>query len=169
MEYVTLNNGIKMPLVGFGVFQIPKEICKETVLNAIKVGYRLIDTAQAYYNEEEVGEAIEECGLPREYLFITTKVWVTDFSYEKCKTSVYESLRKLKTTYLDLVLIHQCLGDYYGAYRALEDLYKEGKIKAIGVSNFSAERLADICAFNEVKPAINQVETHPFFQQYYLN
>ncbi len=173
MKYVTLNNGVKMPMVGFGVFEIPKEKTAECVFNAIEVGYRMIDTAQAYYNEQEVGDGIKkamrEFGLNREDIFITTKVWVTEFGYDKTKASVEESLRKLQVEYIDLVLIHQCLSDYYGAYRALEDLYDEGKIKAIGISNFSAERMADIATFNRVVPAVNQIETHLFWQQYYLH
>lgn len=173
MEYVTLNNGVRMPMVGFGVFEIPAEQTAQCVFDALEVGYRLIDTAQAYYNEKEVGDgiqrAIKELGIRREDIFLTTKVWVTEFGYEKTKASVEESLRKLQTDYLDLVLIHQCLSDYYGAYRALEDLYDEGKISAIGVSNFSAERMADIATFNRIVPAVNQVETHPFWQQYDLH
>lgn len=173
MEYVTLNNGIKMPMVGFGVFNIPAEQTAQCVFDAISVGYRLIDTAQAYYNEAEVGIGIEraanELKIPREDIFLTTKVWVTDFGYEKTKISVEESLKKLRTDYIDLVLIHQCLSDYYGAYHALEDLYDEGKIRAIGISNFSAERMADIATFNKIVPAVNQVETHMFWQQYYLH
>ncbi len=173
MEYVKLNNGIKMPMVGFGVFEISAEQAAQCVFDAIECGYRLIDTAQAYYNEAEVGEgiqnAIQKLGIKREDIFLTTKVWVTEFGYEKTKTSVEESLRKLKTDYLDLVLIHQCLSDYYGAYRALEDLYDEGKIRAIGISNFSAERMADIATFNRIVPAVNQIETHLFWQQYYLH
>ncbi len=173
MEYVTLNNGIKMPLVGYGVFEIPKEETAKCVYDALEIGYRLIDTAQAYYNEEEVGDgiqqAIQKLDIKREDIFLTTKVWVTEFGYEKTRASVEESLKKLKTDYIDLVLIHQCLSDYYGAYRALEDLYDEGKIRAIGISNFSAERMADIATFNRVVPAVNQVETHMFWQQYYLH
>lgn len=173
MNYVTLNNGVKMPLVGFGVFEIPKEETARCVYDALEVGYRLIDTAQAYYNEEQVGDGIEQAmqnlGIKREDIFLTTKVWVTEFGYEKTKASVEESLKKLRTDYLDLVLIHQCLSDYYGAYRALEDLYDEGKIRAIGISNFSAERMADIATFNRIVPAVNQVETHMFWQQYYLH
>ena len=173
MEYVKLNNGVEMPIVGFGVFEIPAEHTAQCVYDAIECGYRLIDTAQAYYNESEVGEgiqrAIQNIGIKRENIFLTTKVWVTEFGYEKTKTSVEESLRKLKTDYLDLVLIHQCLSDYYGAYHALEDLYDEGKIKAIGISNFSAERMADIATFNRIVPAVNQVETHLFWQQYDLH
>ena len=167
MEYVILNNGIRMPMIGFGVFEIPAEQTAQCVYDALEVGYRLLDTAQAYYNEEQVGDGIKraaaELGIKREDIFITTKVWVTEFGYEKTKASVEESLRKLQTDYIDLVLIHQCLSDYYGAYRALEDLYDEGKIKAIGISNFSAERMADIAAFNRVLPAVNQVETHIFW------
>ena len=166
MEYVKLNNGVEMPILGFGVYQIPKEETKECVLNAIKVGYRLIDTAQSYFNESEVGEAISECGVPREELFITTKVWIDNYGYDKCKASILESLKKLKTDYIDLVLLHQPFSDYYGAYRALEELYHEGKIKAIGVSNFYPDRLADMCLFGrEVVPAVNQVETNPMNQQ----
>ncbi len=173
MEYVTLNNGIQMPMVGYGVFEIPAEQTAGCVFDALETGYRLIDTAQAYYNEKEVGDgiqrAIKELGIRREDIFLTTKVWVTEFGYEKAKASVEESLRKLQTDYLDLVLIHQCLSDYYGAYRALEDLYDEGKIRAIGISNFCAERMADIATFNRVVPAVNQVETHLFWQQYNLH
>ena len=154
MEYVKLNNGIEMPMVGFGVFEIPAEQTAQCVFDAIECGYRLIDTAQAYYNETEVGEgiqnAIQKLGIKREDIFLTTKVWVTEFGYEKTKASVEESMRKLKTDYIDLVLIHQCLSDYYGAYHALEDMYEEGKIKAIGISNFSAERMADIATFNRL-------------------
>ncbi len=170
METVTLNNGVKMPLVGFGVFQIEDaDECERCVLDALDAGYRLIDTAQAYYNEEAVGRALQKTPVPREKIFLTTKVWVTEFGYEKSKASVLESMRKLQVDYLDLVLIHQCLSDYYGAYHALEDLYAEGKIRAIGISNFSAERMADIATFNKVVPAVNQVETHMFWQQHELH
>lgn len=166
MEYVTLNNGVEMPILGFGVYQIPKEETKEVVLNAIKVGYRAIDTAQSYFNEKEVGDAIRECDVPREELFITTKVWIDNYGYEKCKKSIYESLEKLQTDYIDLVLLHQPFADYYGAYRALEDLYEEDKIKAIGVSNFYPDRLSDMCLFErKVIPAVNQVETNPLNAQ----
>ncbi len=166
MEYVKLNNGVEMPILGFGVYQIPKEETKKCVLDAIKVGYRAIDTAQSYFNESEVGDAIVESGIPREEFFITTKIWIDNYGYEKCKASVEESLRKLKTDYIDLVLLHQPFSDYYGAYRALEELYHEGKIKAIGVSNFYPDRLADMCLFGrEVVPAVNQVETNPMNQQ----
>ena len=165
MEYVTLNNGVKMPLLGYGVYQVTKEECEACVLDAIKVGYRLIDTAQSYFNEEAVGNAIEKCGVPREELFITTKVWISNYGYDKTRESVLNSMKKLKVDYLDLVLLHQPFADYYGAYHALEDLYKEGKLRAIGVSNFYPDRLSDICAFNEITPQINQVETNPFNQQ----
>ena len=167
MEYVKLNNGVEMPFISFGVYQIPKEDTKRCVLDAIKSGYRGIDTAQSYFNESEVGDAIVECGVPREELFITTKVWIDHYGYEECKASVEESLRKLKTDYLDLCLLHQPFSDYYGAYRALEELYAEGKIKAIGVSNFYPDRLTDICMFGrKVIPAVNQVEVNPFNAQW---
>ncbi|MFJ7978056.1 aldo/keto reductase [Peribacillus sp. NPDC096379] len=165
MEYVKLNNGVNMPKLGFGVFQIPKEECEKCVLDAITVGYRHIDTAQSYFNEEEVGNAISKCGVSREELFITTKVWIDNYGYEKAKQSVLKSMQKLKVDYIDLVLLHQPYSDYYGAYRALQDLYEQGKIRAIGVSNFSPDRLADIAAFNKVTPQINQVETNPLHQQ----
>ena len=168
MEYVKLNNGIEMPLISFRVYQIPKEDTKRCVLDAIKSGYRGIDTAQSYFNESEVGDAIVECGVPREELFITTKVWIDHYGYEECKASVEESLRKLKTDYLDLCLLHQPFSDYYGAYRALEELYAEGKIKAIGVSNFYPDRLTDICMFDrKVIPAVNQVEVNPYNAQWF--
>ena len=168
MEYVKLNNGIEMPLISFGVYQIPKEDTKRCVLDAIKSVYRGIDTAQSYFNESEVGDAIVECGVPREELFITTKVWIDHYGYEECKASVEESLRKLKTDYLDLCLLHQPFSDYYGAYRALEELYAEGKIKAIGVSNFYPDRLTDICMFDrKVIPAVNQVEVNPYNAQWF--
>lgn len=167
MEYVTLSNGIKMPKMGFGVYQISKEDCERCVLDAINVGYRLIDTAQSYFNETEVGNAISKCNIPREELFITTKVWIDNYGYEKCKKSVLESMQKLKVDYLDLVLLHQPFGDYYGAYRALEDLYLDRKIKAIGVSNFYPDRLADICLFERrIVPHVNQVETNVFNAQF---
>lgn len=162
---VILNNGVKMPFLGFGVYQIPKEDTKQAVLEALKVGYRHIDTAQSYFNEAEVGEAISESGIPREEIFLTTKIWIDNYGYEKAKASIDESLRKLKTDYVDLFLLHQPISDYYGAYRALEDAYKAGKARAIGVSNFYPDRLSDIVAFTEIKPQVNQVETHPFNQQ----
>lgn len=166
MEYVKLNNGVEKPILGFGVYQIPASDTKRCVLDAIKIGYRSIDTAQSYFNEAEVGDAIVECGVPREELFITTKVWIDNYGYENCKKSVEESLKKLKTDYIDLVLLHQPFSDYYGAYRALEKLYESGKIKAIGVSNFYPDRLSDICLFErKVVPAVNQVETNPINAQ----
>ena len=166
MEYVTLNNGGKMPLEGFGVFQVPDPAqCEQAVLDAIESGYRLIDTAAAYMNEKAVGEAIKKCGVPREELFITTKLWVQDATYEGAKKAIQTSLDNLGLDYLDLYLIHQPLKDYVGAYRAMEEAYKEGKLKAIGVCNFYPARLADLCETVEVMPAVNQVELHPFFQQ----
>lgn len=166
MEFVTLNNGIKMPMEGFGVFQVPDPaVCKQAVLDAIATGYRLIDTAAAYMNEEAVGEAIRECGLPRSELFITTKLWVSDASYDKAKAAIQRSMDKLDVTYIDLYLIHQPMGDYIGAYRAMEEAYKEGYLRAIGVCNCYPHVLADICETVEVTPAVNQVELHPFFQQ----
>ena len=168
MEYVKLNNGVKMPILGFGVYQIPQSETKQAVLDAIKTGYRLIDTAQSYFNEKEVGDAIKECGVKREELFITSKVWIDNYGYENCRKSVEESLKKLQTNYIDLMLLHQPFADYYGAYRALEDLYHEGKIRAIGVSNFYPDRLADICLFGrKVIPAVNQIETNPINQRTY--
>ena len=167
MEYVKLNNGVEMPILGFGVYQIPREDTKRCVLDAIKVGFRSIDTAQSYFNESEVGDAIVECGVPRNELFITTKIWIDNYGYDACKKSVMESLKKLKTDYIDLVLLHQPFADYYGAYRALEELYEEGKVRAIGVSNFYPDRLADMCLFErKIIPAINQVEVNPFNAQY---
>ena len=166
MEYVTLNNGIKMPLEGFGVFQVPDPAqCEQAVLDAIASGYRLIDTAAAYMNEEAVGKAIAKCKVPREELFITTKLWVQDAGYEEAKKAIQTSLDKLGLDYLDLYLIHQPMGDYVGAYRAMEEAYKEGKLRAIGVCNFYPARLADLCETVDVIPAVNQVELHPFFQQ----
>lgn len=166
MEYKTLNNGVKMPVVGFGVFQVKdEEECKRVVLDAIDAGYRLIDTAQSYGNEEAVGRAIQETNVPREELFITTKVWISNYGYENAKASVEESLKKMQLDYFDLVLLHQPFKDYHGAYRALIDLYKEGKIKAIGVSNFYPDRLVDLALDTDVVPAVNQVEVNPFHQQ----
>lgn len=165
MEYVTLNNGVKMPILGYGVYQVTPEECERCVLDAIQTGYRLIDTAQAYYNEEGVGAAISKCGVPREELFLTTKIWISNAGYEKAKASIDESLRKLKTDYIDLMLIHQPIGDYYGTYRAMEEAYAAGKLRAIGVSNFGPDRYLDIQHFSEVKPAVNQIETHVFQQQ----
>ena len=165
MQEVTLNNGVSIPILGFGVFQIPAEETKQAVLDAIAAGYRHFDTAQAYANEKEVGQAIAESGLPREEFFITSKVWLDHYGYEKARQSVLDSLEKMGLDYLDLMLLHQPFSDYYGAYRALEDLYREGKLRAIGVSNFYPDRLSDLAAFTEITPQINQVETHPFNQQ----
>lgn len=165
MEFVTLNNGIKMPILGYGVYQVDPAECERCVLDAIEVGYRSIDTAQAYYNEDGVGNAIKKSGVPREELFITTKVWISNAGYEKAKTSIDESLRKLQTEYVDLLLIHQPFNDYYGTYRAMKEAYKAGKAKAIGVSNFYPDRFIDLSTFVNVQPAVNQVETHVFQQQ----
>ena len=165
MEYVTLNNAVKMPVLGYGVYQTPPEETERCVRQAIDIGYRAIDTAQAYGNEEGVGAAIAESGLPREEFFLTTKVWITNAGYEKAKASIEASMEKLRTDYLDLLLIHQPFGDYYGTYRAMEEAYKAGKLRAIGVSNFYTDRLIDLCQFVEVAPAVNQVETHVFQQQ----
>lgn len=166
MGFVTLNNGVRMPLEGFGVFQVPDPAaCEQAVLDAIASGYRLIDTAAAYMNEEAVGKAIIKCGVPREELFITTKLWVQDAGYEGAKAAFQTSLDKLGLDHLDLYLIHQPMGDYYGAWRAMEELYQAGKVRAIGVCNFYPHVLADFCETVEVKPMVNQVELHPFFQQ----
>ncbi|MFB7815040.1 aldo/keto reductase [Paenibacillus chitinolyticus] len=166
MQTVTLNNGVKMPIIGFGVYQVPDaEECENAVYEALMAGYRLIDTAAGYLNEEAVGRAIKRSGVPREELFITTKLWVQDAGYESAKLAFAKSLKKLQLDYLDLYLIHQPFGDYYGAWRAMEDLYREGKIRAIGVSNFLPDRLMDLIVHNEIVPAVNQIETHPFYQQ----
>lgn len=166
MEYVTLNNGVKMPVLGYGVFQIPDlDECERCVLDAIDVGYRLIDTAQGYGNERAVGNAIRKSGIPREELFITTKLWISEYGYEKALKSIEGSLERLQVDYIDLLLIHQPFNDYYGAYRAMEEFYKAGKLKAIGVSNFYPDRLVDFVHFNEIVPQVNQVEVHPFHQQ----
>lgn len=165
MEFVTLNNGVKMPILGFGVFQMTPEECEKCVLDAIEVGYRAIDTAQGYFNEEGVGNAIVNSGIPRKEFFITTKIWITNAGYEKAKASIDESLKKLQTDYIDLLLIHQPFNDYYGTYRAMEEAYAEGKVKAIGISNFYPDRFIDIATFMNVMPAVNQVETHIFQQQ----
>lgn len=165
MEQVTLYNGVKMPIIGYGVYQVSKEECERCVMDALAVGYRSIDTAQSYFNEEQVGSAIVKSGVPREDIFLTTKVWLEHYGYDAARKSVLESMRKLRIDYLDLVLLHQPFSDYYGAYRALEDLYDEGKLRAIGVSNFYSDRLVDIASFSRIKPMVNQVETHPFNQQ----
>lgn len=165
MEYVTLNNGVKMPILGYGVYQVTKDECERCVADALKVGYRLIDTAQSYFNEEQVGDAIKKSGIARDEIFLTTKVWIEHYGYEETRKSVIESMRKLKTDYLDLCLLHQPFNDVYGAYRALEEMYKEGKIRAIGISNFYADRMIDIASFAEIKPMVNQIEIHPHHQQ----
>ncbi len=165
MDFATLNNGVQMPQLGYGVYQVKNEECERCVLDAISVGYRSIDTAQSYGNEEAVGSAIAKCGVPRDQLFLTTKVWISNEGYEKAKASIDKSLKNLQTDYIDLLLIHQPFGDYYGTYRAMEEAYKAGKLRAIGVSNFYPDRLIDLCQFVEVTPAVNQVETHVFQQQ----
>ena len=166
MQHLVLNNGVKMPILGFGVFQIPEASeCERVVTDALGVGYRLIDTAQAYGNEEAVGKAIRASGVPRDEIFLTSKVWISNSGENKAMASIDESLRKLNTDYLDLMLIHQPFGDYYGTYRALEQALKMGKCRAIGLSNFFADRLVDLCNFMEVRPQVNQMETHVFQQQ----
>lgn len=165
MEFVTLNNGVKMPALGYGVYQVDPSETERCVLDAIEVGYRSIDTAQAYGNEEGVGRAVAKCGLPRSELFLTTKVWITNAGYENARHSIEESLRKLQSDYIDLLLIHQPFSDYYGTYRAMEEAYRSGKVRAIGVSNFYPDRFIDLVNFCEVTPAVNQVETHVFQQQ----
>lgn len=165
MEYVMLSNGIQMPMLGYGVYQVTKDECERCVLDALKVGYRSIDTAQSYFNEEEVGRAIARSGIPREEIFLTTKVWIEHYGYEQTKASVLDSMRKLGVEYLDLCLLHQPFGDVYGAYRALEDLYEEGKLRAIGISNFYADRMIDLASFSRIKPMVNQIEVHPHHQQ----
>ena len=165
MEYKTLSNGVEIPQLGFGVFQIPPEETKEVVKKAIEVGYRHFDTAQAYYNEAEIGEAIKESGIAREELFLTTKVWISSYGYEETKKAFQESLDKLQTDYIDLYLLHQCIGDVYSTWKAVEDLYKEGKIKAIGVCNFTQGRFTDLSLHAEIPPMVNQIEVNPFFQQ----
>ena len=165
MNYITLSNGVKMPQLGYGVYQVAKDECERCVLDALKTGYRSIDTAQSYYNEEEVGSAIQKSGVPRDEIFLTSKVWVEHYGYEECKKSVLESMRKLKTDYIDLMLLHQPFGDYYGAWRALEELYDEGKLRAIGISNFYPDRMIDWASFSRIKPMINQIEIHPHNQQ----
>ena len=165
MEYVTLSNGVQMPVLGYGVYQVTKDECKRCVLDALKAGYRSIDTAQSYFNEEEVGEAIRESGIPRGEIFLTTKVWIEHYGYEACKASVLDSMKKLQTDYLDLVLLHQPFGDAYGAWRALEELYEDGKLRAIGISNFYVDRMVEFASFNRIRPMVTQMETHIFNQQ----
>lgn len=163
--YVTLSNGVKMPQLGYGVYQVTKDECEQCVLDALSVGYRAIDTAQSYFNEEEVGNAIEKSGIARNELFLTSKVWIEHYGYEECKKSVLVSLEKLKTDYIDLMLLHQPFADYYGAWRALEELYGEGKLRAIGISNFYPDRMVDLASFAKIKPMVNQIEIHPHNQQ----
>lgn len=165
MNTITLSNGVKMPQLGYGVYQVTKDECERCVRDALEVGYRLIDTAQSYFNEEEVGNAIAGSGIPREEIFLTTKVWIEHYGYDAARASVLESMKKLQVDYLDLCLLHQPFGDAYGAYRALEDLYDEGKLRAIGISNFYADRMVDFAAFNRIKPMVNQIEIHPHHQQ----
>ena len=165
MEEKILQNGVKMPVLGYGVYQVSNEECERCVRDAIEIGYRLIDTAQAYHNEEGVGRAVKTCGVPRSELFLTTKIWVSNAGEEKAAASIDESLRRLGTDYVDLLLIHQPFGDYYGTWRAMEKAYESGKVRAIGVSNFYADRLVDLCQFVHVRPMVNQVETHVYQQQ----
>jgi 2,5-diketo-D-gluconate reductase A len=165
MEYVTLSNGVKMPILGYGVYQVTQDECERCVLDALKAGYRSIDTAQSYFNEEQVGSAIQKSGVPREEIFLTTKVWLEHYGYEQTKASIAESMRKLQTDYLDLVLLHQPFSDAYGAWRALEELYEEGKLRAIGISNYYPDRMVEFANFNRIKPMVNQIETHIFNQQ----
>ena len=165
MNTVTLNNGVQMPQLGYGVYQVTKDECERCVSDALRVGYRLIDTAQSYFNEEEVGAAIAKSGIPRGEIFLTTKVWIEHYGYEACRATVLESMRKLRVDYLDLCLLHQPFGDVYGAYRALEELYDQGKLRAIGISNFYPDRMVDLASFCRIRPQVNQVELHPHHQQ----
>lgn len=165
MQYVKLNNGVEMLMLGYGVYQVTKEECERCVLDALKAGYRLIDTAQSYFNEEEVGSAIKKSSVPREEIFLTTKVWIEHYGYEEAKKSIINSMKKLQVDYIDLVLMHQPFNDYYGTWRTMEELYKEGKIKAIGISNFYPDRMVDITSFAKIKPMVNQIEIHPHYQQ----
>ncbi len=165
MNYVTLSNGVKMPQLGYGVYQVTQAECERCVLDALKVGYRSIDTAQSYFNEEQVGNALRKSGIPRKEIFLTTKVWLEHYGYDKTLESVQESLRKLQTDYIDLMLLHQPFSDVYGAWRALEELYEAGTVRAIGISNFYADRMVDLVSFAKIKPMVNQVETHPLNQQ----
>ena len=165
METVLLNNGVAMPKIGYGVYQIPPADCVRCVKDALGAGYRLIDTAQSYDNEYEVGEAVEQSGIPRQELFLTTKIWIANSGYERAKRSIDDSLRRLRTDYVDLMLIHQPFGDYYGTWRAMEEALRAGKLRAIGVSNFFADRLIDLCHNVDIRPAVNEVETHVFHQQ----
>ena len=165
MEYITLSNGVKVPQLGYGVYQVTKDECERCVLDALEVGYRSIDTAQSYFNEEEVGAAIEKSGIDRKEIFLTSKVWIEHFGYEECKKSVLESMEKLRTDYLDLMLLHQPFGDTYGAWRALEELYDAGKLRAIGISNHYVDRMVEFANFTRIRPMVNQMEVHPLNQQ----
>lgn len=165
MEYTALSNGVKMPVLGYGVYQVSPAECERCVRDALTAGYRSLDTAQSYFNEEQVGAAMANSGVPRQEIFLTTKVWVEHYGYEAARASVLKSMRRLRTDYLDLVLLHQPFSDYYGAWRALEDLYQEGKLRAIGVSNFYPDRLVDLASFARIRPMVNQVEIHPYHQQ----
>ena len=165
MEYITLSNGVKMPQLGYGVYQVTQQECERCVLDALDAGYRSLDTAQCYFNEEQVGSAIEKSGIDRKEIFLTSKVWIEHYGYEECKKSVLESMEKLRTDYLDLMLLHQPFGDTYGAWRALEELYTAGKLRAIGISNHYADRMVEFAHFAKIKPMINQMEVHPFNQQ----
>lgn len=165
MEYLTLNNGVKLPQLGYGVYQVGKEECERCVRQALEVGYRLIDTAQSYFNEEEVGKAIDGSGVDRKEIFLTTKVWLEHYGYQATMDSVRRSMEKLRVDYLDLCLLHQPFGDVYGSYRALEELYDQGKLRSIGISNFYPDRMVDLCGFARLKPQVNQVEIHPHHQQ----
>lgn len=165
MEYITLSNGVKMPQLGYGVYQVTQQECERCVMDALDAGYRSLDTAQSYFNEEQVGSAIEKSGIDRKEIFLTSKVWIEHYGYEECKKSVLESMEKLRTDYLDLMLLHQPYGDTYGAWRALEELYTEGKLRAIGISNHYADRMVEFANFTKIKPMINQMEIHPFNQQ----
>ncbi|MDE7288621.1 MAG: aldo/keto reductase [Oscillospiraceae bacterium] len=168
MEKIKLNNGVEIPAEGFGVYQIEdNNVCEQAVSEALEAGYRMIDTASSYINEKAVGRAVKNSGIPRGEIFVTTKVWVQDFGYENTKKSVMSSLEKLDMDYVDMVLLHQQMSDYYGSWRALQELYKEGKIRVIGVSNFYPDRLADLCVNAEIPPAVNQIECHPFYQREY--
>lgn len=168
MQKITLNNGVEMPVMGYGVYQVAPDECERCVSDALRVGYRMIDTAQAYNNEEGVGAAVKKSGIPREELFLVTKVWISNYGYDKAKASIDESLRRLGTDYIDLMLLHQPFCDRYGAYRALENAYREGKLRAIGVSNFYPDHFIDLASNVEIVPAVNQVETHVFDQQHEL-
>ena len=165
MDFATLNNGVQMPKLGYGVYQVTPQECERCVLDALQVGYRSLDTAQSYFNEEQVGSAIQKSGVPRQEIFLTTKVWVEHYGYDAARQSVLRSMEKLRTDYLDLVLLHQPFGDYYGSWRALEELYQEGKIRAIGVCNFLPDRLLDLCYNAKILPQINQIERHPHYQR----